>query len=266
LTPASENTMTPTQLREWLFQHTQDDQWWISLDAVTDDRPVTVNEIEERLKYGQFRRIQALHLSQAGLANPPWIEIELPAPPQQSVASVTPQLPTLPSASPKTALACHTCGQGSLMKRKKYRMSGPVVLIGYIMLIPSVIGMLIGVLLLFASGSASTAVSSAADKETRTRLVAQAIPEPIIEKVVSSQTITTDDRSTLTPAQRSVVDDATLSLSVGKVGAGAGAVIGGGLSILLIICCFVGGLLGWLLIMKKKVLQCTHCSAIVAAS
>ena len=186
-----------------------------------------------------------------------------PAPPSP------PRIPSIPAAAPvtrKPALACQTCGHGDLVKRKKYRMSIPVVLIGYILLIPCVLGMLFGLLMLFASGSAGTAVSAAADREVRTRLEAQAIPKPIIEKVIEMKTITEDDNSTLSPEQKSLINDATLSLSAGKVGAGAGAVIGGGISIFLIISCFVGGLLGWLLIMKKKVLQCNHCSAVVAAS
>lgn len=92
--------MTPKQLREWLFQNTQNDQWWISLDAVAEDCPVTIAEIEELLKSGQYSDAQALHVSQADLANPPWIEVELPAPPQKIVSSATPPMRKLPAAAP----------------------------------------------------------------------------------------------------------------------------------------------------------------------
>ena len=40
----------------------------------------------------------------------------------------------------------------------------------------------------------------------------------------------------------------------------------GGLSACFGISCLVGGLLGWLLVMKKKVLQCKNCGAVIAAS
>lgn len=40
---------------------------------------------------------------------------------------------------------------------------------------------------------------------------------------------------------------------------------GGGISVFLGMMSFVGGLLGWLLVMKKKVLQCTKCGVTVAA-
>ncbi len=39
-----------------------------------------------------------------------------------------------------------------------------------------------------------------------------------------------------------------------------------GILVFFALAAFVGGLLGWLLIMKKKVLICTHCSAVVPAS
>jgi hypothetical protein len=40
----------------------------------------------------------------------------------------------------------------------------------------------------------------------------------------------------------------------------------GGILVFFALAAFVGGLLGWLLIMKKKVLICPHCSAVVPAS
>ena len=39
-----------------------------------------------------------------------------------------------------------------------------------------------------------------------------------------------------------------------------------GVAILFGISCFVGGIFGWLLIMKKRVLRCSICGAIVNAS
>jgi hypothetical protein len=43
-------------------------------------------------------------------------------------------------------------------------------------------------------------------------------------------------------------------------------VIAGGFSLFIIITSFIGGRLGWLLVMKKTVLRCPHCQAVVAAS
>ena len=80
--------MTPKQLREWLFQNSHDDQWWISLDSVTEDCPVTIKEVEERLRSGQYAQAQVLHISQTELSNPPWIEVEKSTPPLPAVAPI----------------------------------------------------------------------------------------------------------------------------------------------------------------------------------
>ena len=71
--------MTPKQLREWLFQNSQEDQWWIVLDAVMEDNKVTLGDIEDLLKSGQYGKAQVLHISQTKSTNPPWIEVELSA-------------------------------------------------------------------------------------------------------------------------------------------------------------------------------------------
>jgi hypothetical protein len=136
--------------------------------------------------------------------------------------SVTPQdetnnlvrSPARPSAQ---APLCRTCGLGSLVKLNQYRLSLPVVVIGYFLLVPSAIGMLFsifGLVSYMISGGAVISQSAAPDKEV----------------------------------------------------AVMAAMFGSGFFIFLLVMSFIGGIFGWLLIMKKKVLQCTHCGAVVAAS
>jgi hypothetical protein len=98
-------------------------------------------------------------------------------------------------------ITCKVCDKGLLTLKKKYRMSGPVVAIGYILLIPSALGMAFS-LLMFV----------------------------------------------MTTAFR------------GGVGLAEGIIIFIALSFLVI------GLLGWLLVMKKQVLQCNLCGAVVNAT
>jgi hypothetical protein len=83
--------MTSTQLREWLFQNSQVDEWWLSLDAVTEDCVVTINEIEERLKSGMYGQAQVLHVSQTESPNSPWTEVFLSEP--------IPQPPRIPNSA-----------------------------------------------------------------------------------------------------------------------------------------------------------------------
>jgi drug/metabolite transporter (DMT)-like permease len=101
------------------------------------------------------------------------------------------------------AIPCKTCERGQLVKKEVFRMSGPVVFIGYIMLIPSIIGVLI-CSIAFIAGQSDSA----------------------------------------NPDQ---------GMALGMV-----VFIGIG--------CFVAGLFGWLLVMKKRILQCSVCGATISAS
>jgi hypothetical protein len=104
------------------------------------------------------------------------------------------------------AVRCKVCDTGTLIQQKKHRMSGPVVAIGYVLLIPSVLGILFSMLMFFTTASMSHAAND------------------------------------------------------------AGSGIAGGIAIFLGLAFFVGGLLGWLLVMKKKVLECSTCGAVINAS
>ena len=94
-------------------------------------------------------------------------------------------------------IPCKICGKGHLVHQRIHRMSVPVVAIGYILLIPSIL--LIFVFLL------------------------------------------------------NILNDTKSITSVSAQFEGCGMVLS-----------FVSGLLGWLLIMKKDVLKCNLCGAVVA--
>src|SRR5262249_11768101 len=84
-------------------------------------------------------------------------------------AILPPPVPVSPPLHPEPAPnpLCHTCGQGALIRRTKFRMSGPVVAIGFILLIPSAVGMLFGFLMLVITGSASKSTSASSEREIR---------------------------------------------------------------------------------------------------
>jgi hypothetical protein len=109
---------------------------------------------------------------------------------------------------------CKICDRGALRPRKIRRLSGPAVAIGYVLLVPSVLGMACcAILLLIVVFAASLPVAS---------------PN----------------------------NDASALLALAS---GSGAII------VLFVACFVSGLIGWLLVMKKDVLQCDNCGAIINA-
>lgn len=163
-------------------------------------------------------------------------------------------------------IRCKTCDTGELLKRKKYRMSGIVVFIGYILLVPSVLGILVGGIMLVATGAGTGAAMDSIQSKAQSKLKEAGISRVITTKILDSQPLSEADRTGLNYSQRQVVDKVKLEISAGTVGAGLGVTMAGGVSVFVMISSLVGGLLGWLLIMKMKVLQCTHCGVIAAAS
>jgi hypothetical protein len=113
-----------------------------------------------------------------------------------------------------SGISCNFCGRGTMRKRKAYRMSPVVVIIGYIILIPSVVCMIIGAAV-FAAGLIGANLNHTQPE----------VPET--------------------------------TLALGLLGGSWICYTAG---------CLVSGLLGWLLVMKKTVLKCSYCGAVVAAS
>jgi hypothetical protein len=105
--------MTTIQLRQWAFQNSQPDKWWLSIDSVTQEIPVTLSEIEERLKNGHYFTIQVLHTSQASMEHAPWVDIT----PQQATSPQVMQSPpivTIPAAPPAISQNKKTSDLGEL--------------------------------------------------------------------------------------------------------------------------------------------------------
>jgi hypothetical protein len=189
-----------------------------------------------------------------------------PSAPQRAPQQGVPQRGPAPVASGYPAHGCPTCRQGSLVRAKNHRMSTPVVVLGYIFLVPSVIGFILGILGLCYSGTAGSKISSGFEQQARAGLAAEAIPAGMIDEILSNKQVSPIELAALTPKQRSIVEQTKVALPAGKLGiAGASTAIIGGLFIGVIVISAIGELLGWLLIRKKEVLQCQQCGAVVAA-
>jgi hypothetical protein len=157
-------------------------------------------------------------------------QIEIP-----SGTPVPPPPPRMSSTVQQQNPLCRTCGQGALIKRTKFRMSGPVVAIGFILLIPSVLGMLFGVFMLFVTGAANSGISAADERQIRAHLAEQGVPALIIDEVVSGKPVSDDQLVLLTSEQRTTVHTAESSRLGQKIGGGAATVIFDGFSIFIIV-------------------------------
>lgn len=219
--------------------------------------------------------------------------------------SAEPVLASAPADSiARRYLTCKVCDSGTLRSRRVHRLSGPAVVIGYIILIPSIVGILTCAALLIGlnltrSGSGSSHLSQSKADAMFRQTCAQKVraqvriqgyypSQPAVEafcecelstlKVTGSQVETAEvcnqraQEGTLQPVSQSV--DAFYSEPISRVnqenaswglnpvlrGLSDTFIIGVGISV------FVSGLLGWLLVMKKRVLQCDRCGAVINAS
>jgi hypothetical protein len=178
----------------------------------------------------------------------------------------------------EAARRCDVCLTGRVVSQKKYRLGRAAVAFGYILLVPSALGILCSALLLFFSASAVGSNISYPQKDAIAQMEAAGVPSRIITAVLADrdaviQTWMNEDSKTQdrgTTAEREAVQNARTRLRGanvrGTLHSGIEMFLGGGLAIALGAGSVTGGLLGWLLVMKKRVLQCGDCSAVVSGS
>jgi len=153
-------------------------------------------------------------------------------------------------------------------KTKIHRMSGPVVVIGYILLIPSILGMgfsALGMLGAFFAGTAAVSEMKIPE-DTLKELQDKKVPETVIGMLRRGEKVSEQQLGALTEDQKRSVQTVISVSEMGKAGAAAGSALGVGMFVCMGISAFTGGLFGWLLIMKKWVLKCVSCCATVDAS
>ena len=173
---------------------------------------------------------------------------------------------------------CKVCDRGALVRKKIFRMSIPVVVIGFILLIPSLIGVAVGLFALISSITPNE--NQEPMKQIRDRAASglrhNGVPEATINAVLDAAsegrnedvTRLMDDNE-MPEADRSWIYDAQdkiRSAGLTQSPPSPPSPLSAAFSIGLIVGSFVGGIFGWLLVMKKRVLQCSVCGAVINAS
>jgi hypothetical protein len=210
----------------------------------------------------------------------------------------TPLQPRYRSGNP----TCKVCDKGSLRLKKLHRMSGPVVAIGVILLVPSVFGMLFCAVMLLAfntsvgpalgvnANGSGQPYQSAEDAKFRKSCkegfigANSQLPGISAPQFCECALSVYKETGSIEGASRTCADrglDGTLEQPSQDVDAlyssdtsnatkagliTAVTVFGNAFFLGWGIAFFVSGLLGWLLVMRKRVLQCDFCGAVVNAS
>lgn len=163
---------------------------------------------------------------------------------------------------------CKTCDQGTLSLRKVHRMSGPAVTIGYVLLIPSILGILfsIGFFLVTMAGAASVVNQDKLTPATVQNLRNVQVPTEMIAQLEKGEHPSAESKVALTAEQATAVSAAESEADARMAAGGCFGACGTGMAAIMAVVSFVGGLIGWLLVMKKQVLVCSACSAVTNAS
>jgi hypothetical protein len=178
--------------------------------------------------------------------------------------------------TPQNYITCKVCDRGSLANKRVHRMSGPAVVIGYILLIPSIAAIAFCALCILIIQLQSMPHYVSARQAAISEMRDNSVPEEVITQVVAHPRRDPADYISdpgIPMVQYSWVKDATQKLRHGSAvriqednASVVGRRLGEGMLFFVGLSAFISGLLGWLLVMKKRVLQCSTCNAVVNAS
>lgn len=156
---------------------------------------------------------------------------------------------------------CTACNRGSLVRNRVRRMNGFLVVLGFILFVPALIGLLVGTIGALGSGFVASQ-SKRTPEEIRAELKELKVPDPTIERVLAGENVLREDMSGLNQEQQTAV----LKAQVAGIGKKAPTGLLVGTSVGIAVVSILVGVVGFLLIRKKWVLQCSECLAVVPAA
>jgi hypothetical protein len=168
-------------------------------------------------------------------------------------------------------MQCDKCHQGQMHPTKVFRLSGCLVAIGFIILIPCFVllcfAVLAGVIGTAATGSATITVTERAKQETVVKLQAiEGLPAAVVSDFQLDARISDETFASLTSIQSNEVRRLQSSydamISGAALGTGFAALFGGGLVIIMFVIAIPGLIVGFVLILRKKVWRCQMCGYI----
>ena len=166
---------------------------------------------------------------------------------------------------PVQTIQCRVCGQGYLFNVKVHRLSGPAVAIGYLLLMPSLLGILLCLGFITASWVGVYA-NHGLSPHTLQGLREAKVPAQLQQSLIAGHPVAEAEMAGLTADQKREVQYANGDIEASRFGSGIFAACGTGVALIGAVLSFMGGLFGWLLVMRKRVLMCNYCRAAIDAT
>ncbi|MBC8328099.1 MAG: hypothetical protein ISR76_10620 [Planctomycetes bacterium] len=158
-------------------------------------------------------------------------------------------------------IPCKTCENCELILRKKYRMGSLIAFIGLLILFASILGIAVGALLVVESVPLAEEWMEDFRLDAESRMMAAGISRDLVGQVLDSRVLRPTDLERLSPVQAQLAEEVSSELKEPPMRDFSYEV---GRSMLRT--SLVGALLALLLRLRKVVLQCATCQAVVAAS
>jgi hypothetical protein len=149
-----------------------------------------------------------------------------------------------------------------MARRRIYRLSGPVIVIGFLFFLPALLGIAVGGFGLAFTAHTTQGVGTVVQQRIRTDLEDKHIPNQIIIRVIEERTLTDDDLSSLSGEQRALVKSTEAGLMGARIGMAGAGFLSGGIFGGIFLAGLAFGLLGLLLTMRKSVLKCGSCGLV----
>ncbi|MEM8709469.1 MAG: hypothetical protein AAGG01_00840 [Planctomycetota bacterium] len=178
-------------------------------------------------------------------------------------------------------IACKVCDKGQLLPTKLHRLNAPAVVLGWLLIVLSCIGFAQAARDTYSLASSPDSGTTFADEAKRraepdliTRYAddfeGAGIPHSYLTTLAEGRRLSSQQRAWLSVKQNMLIGSVEAARGLLVLGAKAAPVIAETVVVPLIAIVSVTSILlalfGSLLVMKKRVLQCTHCGAVVAAS
>ncbi len=164
-------------------------------------------------------------------------------------------------------MRCEKCNNESMVNTSVFRLSGCLVTLGFILLIPAAITLAFTILLtvlgVYATGTAASEMTNKLVMETEEELQELRVPQHVIADFKDDHSISEKTLNTLSSDQRRQVEitmDTYNAVAAGAaIGTGGIAIFGGGFVVALFVLSIPALIIGFLLILRKKVCKCPNC-------